>query len=145
MRRGCYKKVSREEKVRIVSLVLAGKGIYETAKSTETADTTLRMWLANETINPDKEYALKFREEHSWLGMKKKAFKEVDPSLEGIEEVTTTNPIELKKENKDLRKKIAYLEDKVRYLETLYSLISTSPTGASRKKTRIDPYHKREK
>lgn len=145
MRRGCYKKVSREEKVRIVSLVLAGKGIYETAKSTGTADTTLRMWLANETINPDKEYALKFREEHSWLGMKKKAFKEVDPSLEGIEEVTTTNPIELKKENKDLRKKIAYLEDKVRYLETLYSLISTSPTGASRKKTRIDPYHKREK
>lgn len=145
MIRGCYKKVSREEKVRIVSLVLAGKGIYETAKSTETADTTLRMWLANETINPDKEYALKFREEHSWLGMKKKAFKEVDPSLEGIEEVTTTNPIELKKENKDLRKKIAYLEDKVRYLETLYSLISTSPTGASRKKTRIDPYHKREK
>ena len=75
MRRGCYKKVSREEKVRIVSLVLAGKGIYETAKSTGIADTTLRMWLANETINPDKEYALKFREEHSWLGMKKKAFK----------------------------------------------------------------------
>ena len=65
---------------------------------------------------------------------KEKAVKEVDPSPEGIEEVTTTNPIELKKENKDLRKKIAYLEDKVRYLETLYSLISTSPTEASKKK-----------
>lgn len=66
MRRGCYKKVSKEEKVRIVSLVLAGKGIRETVRSTGTSDTTLRMWLADETINPNKEYALKFREEHSW-------------------------------------------------------------------------------
>lgn len=134
MRRGCYKKVSKEEKVRIVSLVLAGKGISETARSTKMSDTTLRTWLADETINPNKEYALKFREEHSWLGMKKKVFKEVDPSPEGIEEVTTTDPIELKKENKDLRRKIAYLEDKVVYLETLYSLISTSPTEVSKKK-----------
>ena len=75
MRRGCYKKVSKEEKVRIVSLVLVGKGISETARSTKMSDTTLRTWLADETINPNKEYALKFREEHSWLGMKKKVFR----------------------------------------------------------------------
>ena len=31
---------------------------------------------------------------------------------------------ELKKMNRDLRKKMAYLEDKVLYLETLYKLIT---------------------
>ncbi len=134
MRRGCYKKVPREEKVRIVSQVLAGKEVREVAKDTKTPVETLKAWIANETINPDREYALKYREKHPWLYMKKKGFNKVDPSPEGIEEVTTIDPVELRKENNGLRKKIAYLEDKIRYLETLYSLISTSPSEVSKKK-----------
>lgn len=37
------------------------------------------------------------------------------------------NPDELLRENKDLRKKIAYLEDKVAYLTELYKVISEEP------------------
>jgi len=66
--------------------------------------------------------------------MKKKGFNQADPSPEGIPEVTTTDPVELKKENKDLRKKIEYLEDKVLYLETLYELIETKSSEVSKKK-----------
>lgn len=134
MSKGTYKKVPKEEKVRIVSMVIAGESISEVSRKTKTALSTIMAWLANEEINPDKEYALKYKEEHPWLGMKKKSFKEVDPSPEGIDEVTTTDPVELKKESKDLRKKIAYLEDKVRYLETLYELIGTKPSEVSKKK-----------
>ncbi len=134
MSRGNYKKVPKEEKVRIVSMVLAGESIQEVARKTKTALSTIKAWLVNEKINTDKEYALKYKEEHPWLDMKKNGFKEVDPSPEGIDEVTTTDPVELKKENKDLRKKIAYLEDKVRYLETLYELIGTKPSKVSKKK-----------
>lgn len=75
--------------------------------------------------------------------MRKKGFKEVDPSPEGIDEVTTTDPVELKKESKDLRKKIAYLEDKVRYLETLYELMATKPSEVSKKKIQGNPPYKR--
>lgn len=47
---------------------------------------------------------------------------------------STLNPEELKKENKDLRKKIAYLEDKVAYLEALYKVIKEDASEVSKKK-----------
>ncbi len=134
MRERHYKKLSKKEKAKIVSRVLAGESIAEVSRRAKVAESSIKNWLANEEINPDKEYALKYRQEHPWIGMKKKGFKEVDPSPEGVPEVTTSDPNELKKENKDLRKKIAYLEDKNLYLETLYELISTRPSEVSKKK-----------
>lgn len=134
MSRKQYKKISKEEKAKIVSRVVAGESVSEVCNDTKVAQSSLRTWLANEEINPDKEYALKYKEEHPWMSMKKKGFKEVDPSPEGIDEVTTTDPVELKKENRDLRRKIAYLEDKNLYLETLYELIGTKPSEVSKKK-----------
>lgn len=135
MRAKKYKRVATEEKIRIVSLVIAGESVTEVAKKARVPRSTLVMWIADERINPDKEYALRYRKEHPWMGKtKKKGFKEADPSPEGVKETTSSNPEELKKENKDLRRKIAYLEDKVLYLETLYELISESPDEVSKKK-----------
>ena len=116
MREKHYKKLSKKEKAKIVLRVLAGESIRELSRATKVASSSIIRWLENEEISPDREYALKYKDEHPWMGMKKKGFKEADPSPEGIPEVTTTDPVELKKENKDLRKKIEYLEDKVLYL-----------------------------
>jgi len=44
-----------------------------------------------------------------------------------------TSPDELAKENRDLRKKAAYLEDKVAYLEKLYELIDISSDKTAEK------------
>ena len=134
MREKHYKILSKKEKAKIVSRVIAGESVSEVSRATKVARTSIRNWLGNEEINPDREYALKYKEEHSWKGMKKKGFNQADPSPEGIPEVTTTDPVELKKENKDLRRKIEYLEDKVLYLEKLYELIGTKPSEVSKKK-----------
>lgn len=135
MRSRSYKKISKEKKAKIVSMVIAGESIAEVSRTTKTAESSIKNWLANEEINPDREYALKYKEEHPWLGkMKSKGFKETDPSPEGVPEVTTSDPEELRRENKDLRKKIEYLEDKVLYLEKLYELIGTMPSDVSKKK-----------
>ena len=45
-----------------------------------------------------------------------------------------TNPEELARENRDLRKKVDYLEDKVAYLEQLYKIIKTKPEEVVKKK-----------
>ncbi len=133
MRAKKYKKVAKEEKVRIVSMVLAGESLTEVSKEAKVARSTLEMWIANEEINPDKEYALKYKKEHSWMKTKK-SFKETDPCPEGIAEATTNDPDELKRIIKDLRRKIAFLDDKVLYLETLYETISVKPSEISKKK-----------
>lgn len=134
MREKHYKKLSKEEKVKIVSRVVAGESVSEVSKATKIAESTISSWLGNEEINPDREYALKYKEEHPWVGMKKKGFNQEDPSPEGIPEVTTSNPEELKKENRDLRRKVEYLEDKVLYLETLFELTGTKSSEVSKKK-----------
>ncbi len=134
MSRKQYKKILRKDKEKTVSKVIAGESIAEVSRATKAAESSIKNWIANEEINPDREYALKYREEHPWLGMKKKGFNQTDPSPDGIPEVTTTDPVELKKENKDLRKKIEYLEDKVLYLEKLYEILGTEPSEASKKR-----------
>ncbi len=135
MSRKQYKKISRKEKEKTVSMVIAGESIAEVSRATKAAESSIKNWIANEEINPDREYALKYREEHPWLEkMKSKGFNQTDPSPDGIPEVTTTDPVELKKENKDLRKKIEYLEDKVLYLEKLYEILGTEPSEASKKR-----------
>lgn len=134
MREKHYKKLSKKEKAKVVKMVLDGESISAVSRITGSAESSIKNWLGNEEINPDREYALKYKEERPWLGMKKKGFNQTDPSPEGVAEVTTTDPVELKKENNDLRRKIAYLEDKVLYLEKLYELIGTKPSEVSKKK-----------
>lgn len=51
------------------------------------------------------------------------SFDKKDPFTEEIPTTTTSKAEELKKENKDLRKKTAYLEDKITYLQILYEII----------------------
>lgn len=51
------------------------------------------------------------------------SFDKKDPFTEEIPTTTTSKAEELKNENKDLRKKTAYLEDKNTYLQTLYEII----------------------
>lgn len=135
MIKGHYTKLSKEEKVEIVSLVLSGTTIGEASRCTGIPATTISCWLANERINPDKEYAVRYRMEHPWTGrMKIKGFKKDEVLQEEVPETTTRDPDELRKENKDLRKKIAYLEDKVTYLEALYEVLQTSPDSVPKKK-----------
>ncbi len=50
-----------------------------------------------------------------------------DPFPYGVEMASIKNPDELQRENKDLRKKVAYLEDKVAYLTEWYKVISEEP------------------
>jgi len=125
------KEITHEEKVKVVNMVVGGKALGAVEKITGIPDSTIMCWLADETINPNKEYVLNYREDHPWLAKRmKKSFKQREPFKEGVPE----NPADLIKENRDLRKKIAYLEDKVDYLETLYEILSTSPDKVSKKK-----------
>lgn len=132
---GHYTKLSKEEKVEVVSLILSGTTIKEAARCKGVSEATISFWLADDRINPDKEYAVRYRMEHPWTGkMKIKGFKKEEALQKEVAETTTRDPDELRKENKDLRKKIAYLEDKVTYLEALYEVIQTSPVAVPKKK-----------
>ena len=57
-----------------------------------------------------------------------------DPFPYGVEMASIRNPDELLRENKDLRKKVAYLEDKVAYLTELYKVISEEPERIIKKR-----------
>ena len=134
MNKGSYKKLSLEEKVKAVNMVMSGMGLRQVCKETGLSKTTIRQWVANEDINPDKEYARAYMGNRPWL-IKKVAKKgSKDPFPEGVVVASKTNPDEMARENRDLRKKISYLEGKVAYLETLYALINTAPDKISKKK-----------
>ena len=129
---------TKEEKIEVVKKVLQGLPITKVSKQTGIAFTTISYWLSDEDINPDKKYAKEhqdyaYRRNHGKLKKRKIQIpRELYP--EGIEMASTLNPEELKKENKDLRKKIAYLEDKVAYLEALYKVIKEDASEVSKKK-----------
>jgi predicted site-specific integrase-resolvase len=126
---------SKEEKVKAVSMILSGLRISEVSEINGIAASTITGWIADEKINPDKEYAIRYKMEHPWMNkMKVKNFKKDEELQEEVPETTTRDPDELRKENKDLRKKIAYLEDKIIYLEALYEVIQTSPDSVPKKK-----------
>lgn len=130
-----YKKISNDEKVKAVSMILAGTSLRNVEKKTGVAKSTIREWVANADINPDKEYALKYRLEHPLMDKRMRtSFDKKDSFIEEISTTTTSNLEELKKENKDLRKKIAYLEYKITYLQTLYEIISINPLEVPKKK-----------
>lgn len=127
-----YRRWTLEQKQAIVQLFYANERRWQdTARKAGISRGLLRYWLADEDINPDKEYAGELR---SRLKVKP-ANRHVqrDPFPSGVEMASEKNPDELLRENKDLRKKVAYLEDKVAYLTELYKVISEEPEKISKK------------
>ncbi len=127
-----YRKWTLEQKRAIAKKFYQNnKNWHQTTKEAKISDGLLRYWLADEDINPDKDYA---RELRSRLKVKPAQRRvPTDPLPNGVEMASVNNPEELKRENKDLRKKIAYLEDKVAYLTELYKVISEEPEKISKK------------
>jgi hypothetical protein len=121
-----YRKWTLEQKRAIVKkFYLTNRNWQQTTREANISDGLLRYWLADEDINPDKDYAKKLRSRLKVKLAERKA--PTDPLPNGVEMASVNNPDELLRENKDLRKKIAYLEDKVAYLTELYKVISEEP------------------
>ena len=127
-----YRKWTLSQKQAIARMFYAnGKRWNETAREAGISDGLPRYWLADEDINPDKEYAGELR---SRLKVKPANRHEPkDPFPSGVEMASEKNPDELLRENKDLRRKVSYLEDKVAYLTELYKVISEEPEKISKK------------
>lgn len=123
-----YKKLSRQEKIEAVKAVNSGMSIAEVARILDIPDSTIANWMTKEEFNPDTEYVRikKERKEARRVSAK-------DPFPEGVEMAKNKDPEELERELRDLRKKNAYLEDKVAYLQALYEIIKESPETISKK------------
>jgi len=127
-----YRKLTLEQKQAIIKQFYENGRIWcETARQAGISTGLLQYWLADEDINPDKEYARAMRSRMKVKPPIRSLLK--DPFPSGVEMASVNNPDELLKENKDLRKKIAYLEDKVAYLAELYKVISEDPQKISKK------------
>ena len=100
--------------------------LKEAARRTDNSPATISAWLRDDDINPDKEYARLRRERIKP--------KPIDPFPQGVSAVARTNPEELVAENRNLRRKVAYLEDKVAYLESLFNSVSKKPWEIPKKK-----------
>ena len=117
-----YKKFPIEKKREIVEEAMLESNIAAVAKKYGTPYTTVLSWLSNDEINPDKEYA-RARREKKAMGTEAKLKEPKDPISEVIAVAAKTNPEELAKENSDLRRKNAYLEDEVAYIKTLMEVM----------------------
>ena len=117
-----YKKLPLSKKRKIVEEVMLGNSIAAVARKYGIPDTTVGSWLSNDEINPDKEYA-RARREKKAMGTEAKLKEPKDPIPEVIAVAAKTNPEELAKENRDLRRKNEYLEDEIAYLKKLYEVM----------------------
>ena len=117
-----YNKLPTEKKREIVEEAMLESNIAAVAKKYGTPYTTVLSWLSNDEINPDKEYA-RARREKKGMGTEAKLKEPKDPISEVIAVAAKTNPEELAKENSDLRRKNAYLEDEVAYIKTLMEVM----------------------
>ena len=131
-----YKKFTFEMKKKIVAEAMQAKSFKTVSIKYGVARSTLGGWLSDDELNPDKEYARTRREnkDNATRGSRISIKKPKDPIPEGIVMAAKTNPEELARENRDLRKKVDYLEDKVAYLEQLYKIIKTKPEEVVKKK-----------
>ena len=131
-----YKKFTFEMKKKIVAEAMQAKSFKSVSIKYGVARSTLGGWLFDDELNPDKEYARTRREkkDNASRGSRVSIKKPKDPIPEGIVMAAKTNPEELARENRDLRKKVDYLEDKVAYLEQLYKIIKTKPEEVVKKK-----------
>lgn len=127
-----YQKLSERDKKRIVAMVVdEGNGLREASRKSGINPSTIAKWLRDPMLNENAEYARMLKEK----GMTRKPCerKPKDPFPEGVLVASRTSPDELAKENRDLRKKAAYLDDKVAYLEKLYELIGISSDKTAKK------------
>ena len=110
-----YKKFTFEMKKKIVAEAMQAKSFKSVSIKYGVARSTLGGWLSDDELNPDKEYARTRREkkDNASRGSRVSIKKPKDPIPEGIVMAAKTNPEELARENRDLRKKVDYLEDKV--------------------------------
>lgn len=131
-----YKKFTFEMKKKIVAEAMQAKSFISVSIKYGVARSTLGGWLSDDELNSDKEYARTRREkkDNASRGSRVSIKKPKDPIPEGIVMAAKTNPEELARENRDLRKKVDYLEDKVAYLEQLYKIIKTKPEEVVKKK-----------
>ena len=131
-----YKKFTFEMKKKIVAEAMQAKSFKSVSIKYGVARSTLGGWLSDDELNSDKEYARTRREkkDNASRGSRVSIKKPKDPIPEGIVMAAKTNPEELARENRDLRKKVDYLEDKVAYLEQLYKIIKTKPEEVVKKK-----------
>lgn len=121
------------QKQLIVKEVIKAKlTIGEGARRFDVNKCSLWRWLADPKINENWEALERYNESRKGPRLEKR-FPD-DPFPEGVVMAARNNPDELARENKDLRKKVAYLEDKVAYLETLYSILKEDPAKISKKK-----------
>ncbi len=124
-----YKIRSEAEKNTAVQYALkSGKSIRQVSLEMGIAFSSLKNWIHKERMKTDSEYAKLMKERES------KKLRAEDPFPDGVLMAAKTNPEELARENKDLRRKIAYQEDKIAYLETLYKLIGADPDKIDKKK-----------
>lgn len=127
-----YRKWTLEQKRAIANkFYLNNRNWQQTTGEANISNGLLMYWLADEDINPNKDYARELRSRMKVRPAQRKA--PTDPLPNGVEMASVNNPDELLRENKDLRKKIAYLEDKVAYLTELYKVISEEPEKISKK------------
>ena len=131
-----YKKFTFEMKKKIVAEAMQAKSFKSVSIKYGVARSTLGGWLSDDELNSDKEYARTRREkkDNASRGSRVSIKKPKDPIPKGIVMAAKTNPEELARENRDLRKKVDYLEDKVAYLEQLYKIIKTKPEEVVKKK-----------
>ena len=131
-----YKKFTFEMKKKIVAEAMQAKSFKSVSIKYGVARSTLGGWLSDDELNSDKEYARTRREkkDNASRGSRVSIKKPKDPIPEGIVMAAKTNPEEIARENRDLRKKVDYLEDKVAYLEQLYKIIKTKPEEVVKKK-----------
>ena len=131
-----YKKFTFEMKKKIVAEAMQAKSFKSVSIKYGVARSTLGGWLSDDELNSNKEYARTRREkkDNASRGSRVSIKKPKDPIPEGIVMAAKTNPEELARENRDLRKKVDYLEDKVAYLEQLYKIIKTKKEEVVKKK-----------
>lgn len=123
-----YRKFSAQEKIDVVEAINSGLSIADAARILDINTNTIAYWMTKDEFNPDKEYV---RIRTGWKATGKPAPK--DPFPGGVEMAESIDPQELVREIRDLRKKNAYLEDKVAYLEALYEIIKKDPGAVSKK------------
>ena len=131
-----YKKFTSEMKKKIVAEAMQAKSFKSVSIKYGVARSTLGGWLSDDELDPETEHARTRREknDNASRGSRVSIKKPNDPIPEGIVMAAKTNPEELARENRDLRKKVDYLEDKVAYLEQLYKIIKTKPEEVVKKK-----------
>ena len=102
-----YKKFTFEMKKKIVAEAMQAKRFKSVSIKYGVAFSKLGGWLSDDELNPDKEYARTRREkkDNASRGSRGSIKKPKDPIPEGIVMAAKTNPEELARENRDLRKK----------------------------------------